>query len=82
VTGTDKDTQPTLSAARPEMSGLEFWRQMMLGRVSPPPLVALLGLRILEVGEGRVVFAGTAQEQFYERVCSLQHTGPRRGSDD
>jgi uncharacterized protein (TIGR00369 family) len=65
VTQTDKDTEPTLAAARPEMSGLEFFRQMMLGRLSPPPLVALLGLRILEVGEGRVVFAGTAQEQFY-----------------
>jgi hypothetical protein len=38
---------------------------MMLGHLSPSPLVALLGLGILEVGEGRVVFAGTAQEQFY-----------------
>jgi uncharacterized protein (TIGR00369 family) len=74
VTHADNDTQPTLAAARQEMSGLEFFRQIMLGRLSPPPLVALLGLRIVEVGEGRVVFAGTAQEEFYNGL-GVAHGG-------
>jgi uncharacterized protein (TIGR00369 family) len=28
-------------------------------------MVSLLGLRLVEVGEGRIVFVGTAHEQFY-----------------
>ena len=50
---------------RDGLPGLEFFRRMMAGAVSPPPMVALLGVRLVEVEEGRVVFAGTATEQFY-----------------
>lgn len=38
---------------------------MVAGRASPPPMVSALGLRIVEADEGRVVFAGTATETFY-----------------
>ena len=47
------------------MTGLDYFRAMADGRVPSPPMVSLLGLRLVEVGEGRVVFAGTATEKFY-----------------
>jgi uncharacterized protein (TIGR00369 family) len=49
----------------PQRTGLEFFRRIMEGTAAPAPLVALLGLRLVEVEAGRVVFAGTATEQFY-----------------
>ena len=47
------------------MTGLDYFRAMADGRVPSPPMVSLLGLRLVEVGEGRVVFTGTATEKFY-----------------
>ena len=47
------------------MRGLEYFREMLAGRASPPPMVSALGLRMVEADEGRVVFAGTATEAFY-----------------
>src|SRR5262245_24688922 len=47
------------------MSGIEFFREMLAGRIPPPPMVSLLGLRLIEVEAGRVVFAGTATDAFY-----------------
>ena len=47
------------------MTGLEYFRAMLEGRVSSPPMVSLLGLRMVEADHGRVVFAGTVTEQFY-----------------
>jgi uncharacterized protein (TIGR00369 family) len=38
---------------------------MMAGELPPPSMVALLGLRLVEVEEGRVVFVGTATDRFY-----------------
>lgn len=45
--------------------GLDHFVDMVAGRVPPPPMVSLLGLRIAEAEHGRVVFAGTASEAFY-----------------
>jgi uncharacterized protein (TIGR00369 family) len=47
------------------LSGLDFFRRMAAGELPPPPMVALLGLRLVEADEGRVVFAGTATERIY-----------------
>ena len=47
------------------MTGLEYFRAMVDGRLPHPPMVSLLGLRIVEADEGRVVFAATAAEKFY-----------------
>src|SRR5262245_44834538 len=44
---------------------MEFFRQMLAGQIPPPPMVSLLGLRLVEVEPGRVVFTGTATEAFY-----------------
>ena len=51
--------------ARRLMSGLEFFRKMLAGDVPPPPMIDLLGIRLAEVDEGRVVFTATAEERFY-----------------
>jgi uncharacterized protein (TIGR00369 family) len=50
---------------RRSMSGLEFFRKMISGELPPPPMVALLGLRLVEAEEGRVVFTGEPDPQFY-----------------
>lgn len=47
------------------MTGLEHFRAMLEGRVSPPPMVSLLGLRLVEAEHGRVVFTGGVAETFY-----------------
>lgn len=47
---------------------------MMAGSLPPPPMVSLLGLRMVEVEEGRVVFAGTATEAFYNGM-GVAHGG-------
>jgi len=38
---------------------------MLAGEMPPPPMLDLLGIRLAEVEEGRVVFTATCQEQFY-----------------
>ena len=51
--------------ARRVMSGLEFFRKMLAGEVPPPPMIDLLGIRLAEVEQGRVVFTAAAEERFY-----------------
>jgi uncharacterized protein (TIGR00369 family) len=51
--------------ARRHMSGLEFFKKMLAGEMPPPPMVDLLGIRLVEVEAGRVVFTARAEERFY-----------------
>jgi uncharacterized protein (TIGR00369 family) len=71
---TDNLPHSTLIAKRSELSGLEFFQQMMAGAIAPPPMVALLGLRLIDAEEGRVVFVGTAREEFYNGM-GVAHGG-------
>ena len=71
---TDNHPPSTLPHRRREISGLEFFQQMMAGTLSPPPMVTLLGLRLVDVAEGRVVFVGTAHEEFYNGM-GVAHGG-------
>ena len=64
----------SLADVRRSLSGLEFFRQMMAGTIPPPPMVSLLELRMVEAEEGRVVFAGTAAEAFYNGM-GVAHGG-------
>jgi uncharacterized protein (TIGR00369 family) len=50
---------------RRSLGGLDFFRLMLAGDLPPPPMVALLGLRLVEAEAGRVVFAGTVAEAHY-----------------
>ena len=51
--------------ARRRMSGLEFFQLMLAGQMPPPPMLDLLGIRLAEVEEGRVVFTAICEESFY-----------------
>ena len=64
----------SLADVRRSLSGLEFFRRMMAGTIPPPPMVSLLGLRMVEAEEGRVVFTGTAAEAFYNGM-GVAHGG-------
>jgi uncharacterized protein (TIGR00369 family) len=59
---------------RRRLSGLEFFTKMMAGEVPPPPLVALLGLKLVEAEAGRVTFVGTASEAYYNGM-GVAHGG-------
>ncbi|HEY7292203.1 MAG TPA: PaaI family thioesterase [Vicinamibacterales bacterium] len=51
--------------ARRRMSGIEFFRKMLAGEMPAPPMLDLLGIKLVEVDEGRVVFTAVAEERFY-----------------
>jgi uncharacterized protein (TIGR00369 family) len=53
---------------REEISGVELYRRMAAGELSPPPLVTLLGFRLAEVAEGHIVFVAAPLESFYNGV--------------
>jgi len=63
---------PSPVAARQAVSGLEYFRMMAEGLVDPPAMISLLGLRIVEVEKGRVVFVGTATEQLGSRGIAAE----------
>jgi len=67
-------TDPSLLDVRVAIGGLAFFQKMMAGELPPPPLVALLGFRLVEVESGRVVFAGTPAETFYNGL-GVAHGG-------
>ena len=55
----------TVAETRHGLSGIEFFRKLLAGELPPPPMLQLLNIRIVEVDEGRVVFAAEAEERFY-----------------
>ena len=71
---TEPNEKTSLVPTRASMSGLEFFRLMAEGKLKPPAMVSLLGLRLVEVEPGRIVFAGTATEQFYNGL-GVAHGG-------
>jgi uncharacterized protein (TIGR00369 family) len=68
-------TSPSgLFEIRRQLSGLEFFKKMTAGELSPPPLVVLLGLKLVEAEPGRVTFTGVAREEFYNGM-GVAHGG-------
>ena len=60
---------PVASAARgAELAGLDYLRAIASGEVPPPPIAALLGFELVEVEEGRAVFAVTPDEFHYNPI--------------
>jgi uncharacterized protein (TIGR00369 family) len=47
------------------MSGLEFFQKMLAGEYQPPPMLQLLGVTLVEVEYGRVVFTAAVEDRFY-----------------
>jgi uncharacterized protein (TIGR00369 family) len=55
----------TLTDTRQTMTGLDFFKKMLAGELPAPPMLMLLGIRLVEVEHGRVVFAARVEERFY-----------------
>jgi uncharacterized protein (TIGR00369 family) len=55
----------TVLDARRTMSGIDYFKKMLAGEVPPPAMLDLLGIRLVDVEPGRVVFTATADERFY-----------------
>ena len=53
------------------ISGIEYLRAMLRGEIPPPPFAVLMGIRIAEVSEGRVVFAGEPAEYHYNPLGTV-----------
>ncbi len=68
-TATSPDQMPDQDTLL-SMSGLDFMLAMKAGRISRPPISALMAYTLDEVEEGRVVFRGKPE---------FQHTNPMGG---
>jgi uncharacterized protein (TIGR00369 family) len=53
------------------MSGLELLRGMIAGRFPGPPIMELIGFRLVEVETGRAVFTGTPGFQHYNPLGTV-----------
>ena len=60
--------------ARRIMSGLEYMRKMMTGELPLSGMVQLLGLKLVEVSEGRAVFTVQPDERHYNGL-GIAHGG-------
>jgi uncharacterized protein (TIGR00369 family) len=69
-TFTWQDPMATATLAR-ERSGMEMLQAVIDGTVGPPPIADLLGMSLLEVAEGRAVFAVDPAEWMYNPIGSV-----------
>ena len=56
------------------LSGLGYFRQLISGELPPPPMLALLGIQLVEADEGRVVFTAIVEEVHYNGM-GVAHGG-------
>jgi uncharacterized protein (TIGR00369 family) len=61
----------TLRTAGASLSGRELLQGIAAGRLPPPPMAALMGLEIVSVGEGEVVFRCTPDESTYNPLGAV-----------
>jgi len=59
------DDPAALAEAGRSMAGIEFLQAIRDGRLPPPPIAELLGMRLAEVERGRAVFEVVPAEQHY-----------------
>jgi uncharacterized protein (TIGR00369 family) len=71
---TDQKIPVDRTEARQTMSGLEYMRRMMNGELPPSGMVQLLGLKLVEVSEGRAVFTVQPDESHYNGL-GIAHGG-------
>jgi uncharacterized protein (TIGR00369 family) len=63
-----------LREAGPSMAGIDFLRAIAERKLPPPPIASLMDFDIVEVAEGRVVFAVVPQEFHYNPI-GMVHGG-------
>jgi uncharacterized protein (TIGR00369 family) len=69
-TFTWQDPMRSAALAR-ERSGMEVLQAVVDGELPPPPIAALLGMSLVEVQEGRAVFAVEPAEWMYNPIGSV-----------
>ena len=69
-TFTWQDPMASAMLAR-ERSGMEVLQAIMDGAVGPPPIADLLGMTLIELAEGRAVFAVEPAEWMYNPIGSV-----------
>ncbi len=69
-TFTWQDPMQSATLAR-ERSGMDVLQAIMEGAVGPPPIADLLGMSLVEVTEGRAVFALEPTEWMYNPIGSV-----------
>jgi len=50
------------------LSGLDYMRELIAGKIAPPPITKLLGFRLAQVEEGLAVFECEPGEQHYNPI--------------
>jgi uncharacterized protein (TIGR00369 family) len=65
------DDPMELAGRAPSLSGLEFLRAIVAGDLPPAPIQQLLGFRLVEAEEGRVVFELDPGERHYNPIGSV-----------
>jgi len=67
VTVSWQDPRKLGEAAR-GLTGLEFLQKMVAGELPPPPIAALLSFELVELSEGRAIFAVEPKEYHYNPI--------------
>ena len=57
--------------ALPDLSGLDFMRAIVAGRLPNPPIADLMHFRATEVTRGTIVFAGAPQPDVYNLIQTV-----------
>ena len=55
-------------AAGKALAGLDYMKEMIAGRIAPPPIAVLLGFTLTQVEPGQVVFECTPGERHYNPI--------------
>ena len=55
-------------AAGKALAGIDYMKEMIAGKIAPPPIMRLMGFRLKEVGEGLAVFECEPGEQHYNPI--------------
>lgn len=69
----DPSVGPRIAAQR-GLNGIDYLRAILRGEVPHPPIADLMGLRLVSVEDGRVIFAATPGEQHYNPM-GVAHGG-------
>jgi uncharacterized protein (TIGR00369 family) len=67
LTVTWQDPMAAFEAGK-NLSGLEYMKEMIAGRIAGPPIMHLMGFRLKEVGEGLAIFECEPGEQHYNPI--------------
>ncbi len=67
------DPGETLARAR-GLRGIEMLRRIHAGEIPYPPIAELLGMRLVDVSEGRVVWEAVPGEEYYNPIGTV-HAG-------